>query len=94
MKFTVSTLSDIDNYNYVKVFADIQEIAGSKKEISGRVDYPISWTSKNYKLKVIPNFTNKTYGLSIVDSANESVIIANLFSGGYTTNALTPETLL
>lgn len=94
MKFTVATLSDPDDYNYLKLYADIQEIAGSKKEFTNKINYPITWTSTEYKLKVIPNFTNKTFGLSIVDSATEATTLASLFTNRamQATNAPAPET--
>ena len=80
MDFSIDTVVDPDNFNYVKLYAEIQGVAGSKKQLGSNLTGPVSWTKKDYKLKVIPTFkaTGSTYDLVVVDAANENTIYATL----------------
>jgi hypothetical protein len=78
--FSVNNVIDPDVFNYVKVFADIKEISGSDKQLGVDTPTPITWSKKDYKLKIIPNFSvsANNFDLVVVDSADENIILATL----------------
>ena len=80
MSFSVDTLVDPDDFNYVKLYAEMQGVPGSKAQLGTDITGPVSWTKKNYKLKVIPTFksTGSTYDLVVVDASNENTVFATL----------------
>jgi hypothetical protein len=78
--FSVNNVIDPDVFNYVKVFADIKEVPGSNKQLGVDTPTPITWSKKDYKLKIIPNFSvsANNFDLVVVDSTDENIILATL----------------
>lgn len=82
MNFSIDSIIDPDDFNYVKLMADIKEISGSAKQLGSNLSGPVSWSKKNYKLRLIPNFssTANNFDLAIVDAANVNTILATLIN--------------
>jgi hypothetical protein len=78
--FSVNNVIDPDVFNYVKVFADIKEVSGSNKQLGVDTPTPIIWSKKDYKLKIIPDFSvsANNFDLVVVDYADENIILATL----------------
>ena len=72
MPFTVSTVTDPDAFNYVKLFADIQEVSGSEKQLGSNLASGFSWSSTKYKLQLVPDFAKNKYDLNVVKDADEN----------------------